>query len=64
MSSPFSDAIKAIENLQKDLQNILSDQTTALDPEVSDAIEGALNRSSTAIDKLVPHATKITSVEK
>ena len=64
MPSPFSDAIKTIENLQKDLQNILSDQTTALDPEVSDAIEDALDRSSTAIDKLVPHATKITSVEK
>ena len=64
MPSPFSDAIKAIEDLQKDLQNILSDQTTALDPEVSDAIEDVLDRSSTAIGKLVPHATKITSVEK
>tara|TARA_Y100000296_G_C4958172_1_gene149630 strand:+ start:126 stop:320 length:195 start_codon:yes stop_codon:yes gene_type:complete len=64
MSSPFSDAIKAIESLQKDLQDILSDQTNALDPEITDAIENALDRSSTVVEKLVPHATKITSIEK
>ena len=64
-SSPFFDAIKAIENLQCDLDATLEVAKYRMDQEVYDTLTTISSRASEALEGLVPeHSPHRTELKK